>query len=250
MPVLRAWQDRSISHGFLSRVGGISRGRYATLNLSDRIRDDAAAVRENWRRVVSLFPAGSSVARLNQVHGTKVHSVTRGESAIRSTADAMVTREAGVVLGVMTADCVPVLLLDSRSHVVGAVHAGWRGVIAGLSAATVEGMVKLGTDPKNIRAALGPSIGPCCFEIDLDLAERFAREIPGSDRHASPGPSGKAYLDLRAVVGEELARAGVTRSEIQSVGPCTKCASDRYFSRRAAGGSITGLQMSFVGFDR
>ena len=105
----------------------------------------------------------------------------------------------------------------------------------------------LAAKPGNIRAALGPSIDVCCFEVDSDLAERFVAFIPSAARHAREGKPGKAYLNLRAIIRDQLVGAGVPPASIESIGPCTRCASDRYFSRRAAGGVITGVQMSFVG---
>ena len=95
---------------------------------------------------------------------------------------------------------------------------------------------------------MGPSIGPCCFEVDADLGDRFGREIAGASNHINVGRPGKAFIDLRAVVRDQLERSGLAAANIASVGPCTRCAADRFFSRRAAGGKITGLQMSFVGF--
>ena len=109
-------------------------------------------------------------------------------------------------------------------------------------------MVTLGARASDIRAAMGPSIGQCCFEVDAELGERFGREIGGAHKHTRAGRRGKAFIDLRAVVRDQLERAGLKAANIASVGPCTRCASDRFFSRRAAGGKITGLQMSFVGF--
>jgi len=95
---------------------------------------------------------------------------------------------------------------------------------------------------------MGPSIGQCCFEVDAGLADRFGREIAGARSHTRAGRPGKAFIDLRAVVRDQLERAGLAAANIASVGPCTRCASDRFFSRRAAGGKTTGLQLSFVGF--
>ena len=114
--------------------------------------------------------------------------------------------------------------------------------------AGVHAMVQLGADASDIRAAMGPSIGQCCFEVDAELGERFSSEIEGARNHMRTGRPGKAFIDLRAVVRDQLERAGLAAANIASVGPCTRCASDRFFSRRAAGGKTTGLQMSFVGF--
>jgi copper oxidase (laccase) domain-containing protein len=110
-------------------------------------------------------------------------------------------------------------------------------------------MIGLGAHAADMRAAMGPAIGSCCFEVDLELAERFARSIPHARANIRGGKPGKAYLDLRAIAGGQLERAGLPPDAITTVGPCTRCASDRYFSRRANGGTISGLQMSFVGFE-
>lgn len=218
------------------------------MNLSELVGDDPAHVAENWRRLLASLPPKMLFARLRQVHGNEVVVVTRENSDDRPRADAMVTREAGIVLGIFTADCVPVLLSAPRGRVCGAMHAGWRGVIAGIAGASVRAVNSLGAAPGSIRAALGPSIGPCCFEVDRELADQFASEIPGASRHRREGRPGKAYLDLRAIVRDQLIAAGVAPDAIENLGPCTRCAPDRYFSRRAAGGAVTGLQLSFVGF--
>ena len=109
-------------------------------------------------------------------------------------------------------------------------------------------MTQLGARASDIRAAMGPSIGQCCFEVDAELGDRFSREIAGARNHTRAGRPGKAVIDLRAVVRDQLERAGLAPANIASIGPCTRCAPDRFFSRRAAGGTITGLQMSFIGF--
>ncbi len=160
----------------------------------------------------------------------------------------MVTAAAGVVLGILTADCVPILMLDADNKIAGALHAGWRGIIAGIVAAGVNAMAELGARRSGIAVAMGPSIGPCCFEVEADLSQRFAREIEIAPYNCRPGRPGKAYLDLRGILRDQFAHAGVRSDAILSVGPCTRCASAQYFSRRAAGGAITGLQLSFVGF--
>ena len=137
---------------------------------------------------------------------------------------------------------------EERLEGAGAMHAGWRGVIAGIASVGIRDMVQLGARVSDIRAAMGPSIGPCCFEVDAELGDRFGREIVGARNHTRAGRPGKAFIDLRAIVRDQLERAGLAPANITSVGPCTRCASDRFFSRRAAGGKTTGLQMSFIGF--
>jgi YfiH family protein len=241
------WSDAGIAHGFMGRAGGASVGAYASFNLAEWTGDDPAAVRENWRRWGEAFPP-MRAARLAQVHGNRVRRIDADYDGSRPEGDGMVTAASGIALGVFSADCVPILLLDSDAGVAGALHAGWRGVIANIAAEGVRAMAALGARRDRIRAATGPSIGQCCFEVDADLAARFAREVPGSDDHTRMGRPGKLHLDLRAIISEQLRRAGLDPAAIAQVGPCTRCANDRYFSRRAAGGAITGLQMSFIGF--
>jgi purine-nucleoside/S-methyl-5'-thioadenosine phosphorylase / adenosine deaminase len=248
-PVVRAWPDTPVVHGFAGRQGGVSTGPFATLNVSYEVGDEREHVDENWRRIRALIGRTSRVVRLKQVHGAVVHTAGVGDGAsTEPRGDGLVTGESGVVLAVLTADCVPILMFDHKRRIAGALHAGWRGILAGIVAAGMGVMEKLGADPARVRAALGPSIGPCCFEVDAELAARFEREIRGSGRHRRPGRPGKAYLDLRAIVSDQLVGAGVRAEAITTAGPCTRCAGKRYFSRRAAAGAITGLQLSFIGF--
>jgi polyphenol oxidase len=249
IPILRAWENPQVCHGFVGRLGGASLGDFASMNLSYWVGDDESVVDENWRRLRTEVPALKLVARMNQVHGNVVHAVTRETARLRPAGDGMVTDEPGVMLGIFSADCVPLLMVDAKRKIAGAFHCGWRGVIADIATVGVDAMTRLGARAGDLRAAMGPSIGPCCFEVDANLAERFCREIPGSDEHARAGRSGKAYLDLRAIVRTQLLRAGLALESVASVGPCTRCASAQFFSRRAAGGKTTGLQMSFVGFN-
>lgn len=249
VPILRVWQSPGICHGFIGRLGGVSVGEFASMNLSYWVGDDESAVDENWRRLRREVPALRLVARMNQVHGSIVHAVTRETVALRPVGDGMVTSEPGVMIGIFTADCVPLLIVDANRKIAGAFHAGWRGAIADIAKAGVDSMTRLGARVGDLQAAMGPSIGACCFEVDAALAEQFVREIPGASEHTRAGRTGKAYLDLRAIVKHQLVRAGLAPENVVSVGPCTRCACGQFFSRRAAGGKTTGLQMSFVGFN-
>jgi YfiH family protein len=223
-------------------------GAFASMNLSYWVGDDERAVDANWKHLRREVPELKLVARLNQVHGNVAHAATSETAGLRPAGDGIVTAEPGVMLGIFTADCVPILMIDSKRKIAGALHAGWRGVIADIADAGVRAMEKLGARASDIRAAMGPSIGQCCFEVDAELGERFGREIDGAQKHTRAGRPSKAFIDLRAVVRDQLERAGIAAANIASVGPCTRCASDRFFSRRAAGGKTTGLQMSYVGF--
>ncbi len=237
-----------LAHGFFGRLGGVSRGPFASLNLSYCVGDEAAAVDRNWQIVRESIPAGAVIARLNQVHGATVHQVGAGYDGARLEGDGLVTASPGILLTVLTADCVPILMVDAQRGIAAALHAGWRGTLANITEAGVAAMVALGATPAGIRAALGPSVGPCCFEVEQELADRFADRFANAGRHIRSGPPGKAFIDLHGMLRDLLGRCGLDPAAIASLGPCTRCASDRYFSRRAGGGSITGLQLSYIGF--
>jgi len=248
-PVLQAWDEPALCHGFLGREGGCSRGPYASLNLSYWVDDNSRSVDVNWQRARRLMPPGVRFAQVKQVHGKAIDAIgPRAAVDPRPEGDGLVTAMPGVVLCIFTADCVPVLLADKERGVIGALHAGWRGTLAGIVGAGVRAMVRQGAEASAISALLGPSIGPCCFEVDDELAMRFGLRFDRAHAHVHPSDhAGKAYLDLRGIIADQLALAGLRPAEIRKVGPCTKCESNRYFSRRAAGGSVTGLQLSFVG---
>lgn len=253
VPMLTAWHADGLVNRFAGRTGGVSGGPYATLNLARGVGDDPAAVETNWRRLKATLPPYHRITFSNQVHGSVVRVIARDAGAPADGArplkgDGMVTAVPGVLLAVFTADCVPVVMVDVERRIAGVVHAGWRGVLAGVVEGGLAAMRRLGARPQALRAALGPAIGPCCFQVDEKLAARFVREVAGAARFRLEGPPGKARLDLRAIVALRLEQAGLDPRAVRHVGPCTKCASHRYFSRRAAGGTVTGLQVSVVGF--
>ena len=173
-PVLQAWDEPTVCHGFLGREGGGSRGPYASLNLSYWVGDNSRSVDVNWQRARRLMPRGVRFAQLKQVHGKAIHTVgVRADGDPRPEGDGLVTAMTGVVLCIFTADCVPVLLADTERGVIGALHAGWRGTLAGIAGAGVRAMVRQGARASAIRALLGPSIGPCCYEVDDESGSAF-----------------------------------------------------------------------------
>jgi YfiH family protein len=232
----------------MTREGGVSRGSYRSFNLAEGVGDDANAVRANWVRWRATYPQ-VRIARLQQIHGNRIHPVGFDYDGGRKVGDGMVTEVPGIALAIFTADCVPVLMVDAETGIVGALHAGWRGTLVDIASEGVRVMAALGAHPHRIRAALGPSIGSCCFEVDTELADRFVAQIPTSATCCGPGRPGKRHLDLRAIVRLQLQEAGVAETSIVNIGPCTRCNPDRFFSRRAADGAATGLQMSFIGFE-
>jgi polyphenol oxidase len=246
--VLRAWNLPYLVHGFMGREGGLSKGVYRSFNLADGVGDEAEAVSANWVRWRAAYPQ-VRLARLKQVHGNRVYSIGLDVNSERKTGDGMVTKAPGIVLAVFTADCVPVLMVDAERGIAGALHAGWRGTLAGIAVEGVKAMAAMGTRPHRIRVGLGPSIGICCFEVDAEAADNFKAHLPPASPFCRPGRPGKKHLDLRGILRLQLLEAGISAASISDIGPCTRCNSDRFFSRRAAGGAATGLQMSFIGFE-
>lgn len=229
-----------VRHGFSTRLGGCSSGRYATLNLGDRWGDDTAAVAENLRR---LAHAGSfsieTLCTVAQVHGTHAHLATHPTRRAHE-ADAIVT--AGpLTAGIYTADCVPILLTDGRGRVA-AVHAGWRGTVADICASTVAVLAQQGAVPADLTAAIGPSIGPCCFEVKEDVARPFQSAF---GERVIERRAGKSYVNLQFANRLALQRAGIPTSRIEEVAPCTCCQTKQFFSFRRDGAGI-GQQLSFI----
>jgi YfiH family protein len=247
--IVSAWEIAGLVHGFCGRAGGVSAGPFATFNLAQWVGDRSEAVAENWRRWNERY-CSLPVARLAQVHGNLVRPIDLALTGEPREGDGMVTAASGIALGVFTADCVPILMVDAERCITGALHAGWRGTIAGIASRGVRAMVALGARPASIRAALGPSIGICCFEVDASLADEFAQQVPDAANHTRVGEPGKAYLDLRKIIREQLRREGLDPQSILDVGPCTRCANSLYFSRRGVDGMTSGLQMSFIGFGK
>ncbi len=241
-----AWEGiAGLVHGFLGRAGGVSTGPFASLNLCERQGDDPAAVVENRRRVTASLGGGRLVA-MQQEHGERV-VVVDAVVATAGIADGMITARAGIVLGVLTADCVPILLMAPARRVVAVVHAGWRGTLAGIVVRAVERLGReFGVAPSAIEAALGPAIAGCCYEVSRDIGERFLARWgelpPGAWR---PGGT-KGWLDLRGANAILLRRSGLADSRIHRIGPCTRCAVRQYFSHRASDGR-TGRQLSYIG---
>jgi polyphenol oxidase len=198
---------------------------------------------ETRARVAEALGAHGQLWLLRQVHGTTVVEPPWLESP---EADAAVTSAPGQLLGIETADCLPVLFVDPRRRAVGAAHAGWRGTAAQVVRRVVEALAAGGSEPGDLLLALGPAIGPCCYEVGDELRERFGEDAPGV---FVPGRNGRVHLDLRAANVRQLRRAGIGEASIAHVDECTRCHPERYHSFRRDGlGS--GRMISFVGFSR
>ena len=234
----------SVRHGFFTRRGGVSTGPYASLNCGLSGQDSPEAVRENRTRVAHAMGAASLVG-LTQVHGAEVAIVTDPwPTGAGPRADAMVTARAGIALGVITADCAPVLLSDPGAGVIGAVHAGWRGAVAGVLEATVAAMVRLGAT--QIAAAIGPCIRQPSYEVGRDLLDAVAAHDAGHARFFADGTRpGHWQFDLAGYCAARL--AGL--AQVHVIGADTALDEQRFFSHRRrtlAGGGPIGHQISAI----
>lgn len=228
-----------IRHGFFTREGGVSEGLYASLNCGLGSGDVPERVRENRARAardVDLAPEALLTAY--QVHSADVVAVTAPWNAdARPKVDAMVTATPGLGLGILTADCAPVLLADAKARVIGAAHAGWRGALSGVLAATVRAMTELGATPGRIIAGIGPCIAQRSYEVGPEFPAPFLAADPANERFFGPAPVAasrgetKYLFDLKAYVAAELAKTGVAQSYDV---PHDTCREERFFSYRRA----------------
>lgn len=240
MEILRARLLEQFPHGFTTRDGGVSPAPWQAMNLGGAVGDDPERVAENWGRLRGAV--GLGFARVRQVHGDRVIVASEPHEP-REDADAVATATAGVAACVSVADCVPVLLADPRSGAVAAVHAGWRGSIAAIAARAVELLARrFGAEPGELLAAVGPSIGPCCYEVDPQLAARFVAAFGQAVANASPA---QPRLDLWMANERALRSAGVRAGNIEVLGRCTSCEAELFYSHRRDRG-LTGRQVGFI----
>lgn len=244
--ILRAKNLESVLHGFTTREGGVSQGPYASLNLGRATGDTEAAVAENHARLAKKagFPLDALVTPDRQVHGPEVR-VTEGNGAASGDCDGLMTVRHETVVGIRTADCVPVLLRDPDSGAVAAVHAGWRGIVARIPANGVALIIsRFGADPEKMIAAIGPAIDACCYEVDDATAEAIRAAAPGLETR-NVDRKGHVKVGLRAAVAGQLRAEGLLADSIELVGGCASCEKELFFSHRRDRG-VTGRQLSFI----
>ncbi len=236
-------------HGFFGRKGGVSMGAVAGLNCGLGSDDDPEAVETNRRLAADAILPGAPLASVYQIHSSTAVIVTEALATDdRPKADALVTDRKGLLLGIVTADCAPVLLADVEAGVVGAAHAGWRGATAGVTDQAIAAMISLGAKIERIAAAIGPSIAKASYEVDVEFADRILAEDPDNERFLGEGPAGKSHFDLEAYIVARLAAAGIRR--IEATGLDTYQLEDRYYSYRRAIHRIEptyGRQLSLIG---
>jgi YfiH family protein len=225
-----------VIHAVLTRQGGVSRGGFATLNLGHTVGDDPAAVEENHRRVYSALGVHQEqVVSPYQVHSADVRLVGKAHAGtVQPNTDGLLTTTPGVAIFFRFADCTPIVVFDPVRHAVGLIHAGWRGIARGVVPAAVEAFRRLaGSRVADMWAGIGPTIGPCCYEVGQDVADAVVRSS-GNGNQLSQQRDGSIYLDLPSVVRVQLSREGVNQIEMSH--QCTACNTEEWFSHRAEKG--------------
>jgi len=232
----------AVPHGFTTRLGGVSDGIFASLNLGLHRGDEPENVAKNHAllaQVIGYDP--KKLVMSHQTHSDIVRVVSSADAAgidhhAYPESDALVTNDPGTALWVFTADCTPILLYDPVTGAVGAVHAGWRGTANGIVSKAVQAMVSyFGCQPENLRAAIGPNIGPCCFETDEDVPNAMIAALGDTARPYICQKGQKFHLDLKAINALHLQNAGVENIEIST--DCTACQPERFWSHRVTGGN-------------
>lgn len=242
-------------HAFTTRCGGVSEGIFSSFNLGSNRGDEPEKVRENYRRLCELFGVGlDDCAVTNQVHENVVRIVTKADrhvcqSKVPYEVDGIVTKEKGLPIICMIADCVPVLLWDGKNEVIGAIHCGWRSSVGDILKNAIDAMESLGAEASCIHAALGPAIGRCCFETDDDVPQAIEKylggDIEGLFDHREDG---KTMVDLRAANARRLIQLGVPEENIDISDECTFCSHDKYWSHRYTKGN-RGSQAAVIALD-
>lgn len=229
--VVRSGLLTRVPHGFLGRQGGVSEGAMWGLNVGYGSGDDPGSIAENRRRAIAAVLPGSILATVHQIHSPAVvYAEKAWPQDERPRADAMVTDRPGLLLGVLTADCAPVLLADEAAGVVAAAHSGWRGAFGGVNEAVIEAMESLGAKRERIVAAIGPSIAQQSYEVDDGFCANFLQQDAVNERFFITGPAGKPHFDLPGYILHRLSAAEVGKAE--AIALDTYSNPDRFYSFR------------------
>lgn len=221
-----------ISHGFFSRHGGVSTGKYTSLNTGRGSDDNPAHILENRTRVAGVFNIDApNLLSVHQHHSTDVITATApwNTSSVPK-ADAIVTNAVGLACSAMSADCSPVLFADPVARIVGAAHAGWRGALNGVTDTTIAAMCALGAKPENIRASIGPCLGQTYFEVGPEFVDMFCSERSENEKRFTKGRDDRSYFDIKTYIKLKLQRAGVKLFD--ALPECTYTQNTDYFSYR------------------
>ena len=239
----------AVPHGFLGRQGGVSEGEMWGLNVGYGSGDDPDLIAENRRRAVEAVLPGAELATVHQVHSPTVVYVDHAwPQDDRPHADAMVTDRPGILLGVLAADCAPVLFADPQAGVIGAAHSGWRGAFGGVNEATVDAMEGLGAQRDRIAAVVGPSVSQASYEVDPGFRDRILEQDRANERFFVNGPAGRPHFDLSGYILHRLAKAGI--GDAAALGLDTYSDADRFYSYRRSthrNEPSYGRQISMIG---
>ena len=239
----------AVPHGFFGRQGGVSKGEMWGLNVGYGSGDDPDAIAENRRRAVDAVMPAAQLATVHQIHSPTVVYVDRAwPQDDRPHADGMVTDRPGVLLGVLTADCAPVLFADPDAGVIGAAHSGWRGAFGGINEATVDAMEGFGARRDRIAAVVGPSVSQASYEVDHGFRDRFLEQDQDNERFFGNGPAGKPHFDLPGYILHRLGNAGLGNAA--ALGLDTYSDADRFYSYRRSthrNEPSYGRQISMIG---
>lgn len=242
--------DGEIINAVFTRLGGVSRPPFSSLNVGHQVGDDPAAVEANHRLILqTLGLSRSEVVTAHQVHGNSVAIVGMEHArSVIPTTDALITRTPGVTLMLRFADCLPIVLWDPVQQAIALAHAGWRGTAANAAQRIASMMVEeFGSDPTQMIAGLGPAIGPCCYQIGAEVANPLKASLQNWERAIKVTEGSTYCLDLWEANRQQLVEAGVRRIEISHV--CTSCHTDEFFSHRAEKGR-TGRFAAVAGIKR
>lgn len=246
----RILENDALAHGFFTREGGISDGLYKGLNCGPGSKDDPSHVCENRSRAMAMIGQSAKALRtVYQIHSTDVLVLNDGEEINpRPKADAMVTKVPGVALGILTADCVPVLFADLENSVIGAAHSGWKGALGNISAQVVKEMINLGARKQNIRVAIGPAIAQKSYEVGPEFPEPFLKHDPAAARFFIPSDNpGRHMFDLTGFIQAELEKLEIGEIDLLNNDTCTE--EELFFSYRRMvkrGEADYGRQLSAI----
>lgn len=249
LDIFRSQALAPVAHGFFGRGGGVSTGAQAGLNAGLGAGDDPAAVATNRRLAADAILPGAPIASVYQIHSAiavEADPALQGDD--RPHADALVTNRPGIVLGIVTADCAPVLFADAKAGVIGAAHAGWKGALSGVTDATIALMETLGAHRDDIAATIGPCIARVSYEVDEAFLRRFLEHDPENDAFFSPGREGHRQFDLEAYVAARLKTGGVGQTD--PLGLDTYSNAGQFYSFRRSthlGEETYGRQISLIG---
>jgi YfiH family protein len=244
----RLIECNGIIHAFCTRWGGVSKGRFANLNFSVNEGDTQRNVAENWNILSNAFNIPEDhFFTVNQIHGDRILIIDDTVPDSHDPGyDGIITNKPGIAIGIKTADCVPIFLVDRVKHIIGTIHAGWKGTSLNIAGKALRILVnKFASKPEDIIVTIGPSIGPCCYEVDETVWTAMEKD-PDRDFFFKESRKAERWmLDLPKANQRQILRAGISPENVTSAGICTSCHRDTFFSHRGEGGQ-TGRQLNFI----